>query len=121
MKKLLVLLTLIVLLLPTGIQAASSLRRDANGNAVHEFSPQGNMTENLTTPGVVTKDMRTYVKGSIYSSTACKVRFMLNSSAALKATHTQSVVPAGAYYTRGVNAVTPFWNISGCTGNMEKQ
>jgi hypothetical protein len=119
-KKIFLAVLAVSFLATTAFAINSTLTRDNNGVAIQGFTPNGRLTANLTAPGTIA-DMRDNTAGGIYSSSACKVRFMNRTTSATKAALVQSTVPANGYYVRVVNPATPFWNVSGCVGTFEKQ
>lgn len=113
MKKLLIFVLFAAI--PIAVYAADSgkLETDGRGTIVQGASPRGDRTVALT--GISYTTDGTGVWWGPYCAADSKGRFMSTSA---KGTFKQFTIPSGSRTGFVVNKATPFFNISGCTGDM---
>jgi len=108
MKKLII---AAMILTATTAMAKGPLQKETGVKAVIQgFAPDGTKSTAVTALISTTVDASTSAAFSIYCAADSKIRLMPTSA---KSTYKQNTIPGGSWYTRVVNATTPFVNYSG--------
>jgi hypothetical protein len=118
--KTLIAVLFVVLFAVTAVYAKPPIQpRDGAGAVVTDFSPDPAKASTLTVVKGSAVDMSNDLRWGLYNTgSGCITR----SGATSTVTGTTEVIPANAWFYRGVNrGAAGFRQFSGCTGNLHRQ